>query len=131
LAVRCATNAFFYLPLVRHLSKRALVAWELGADSAAVNTAGRPALVRALLDVLGRARPVLGTVSEMASFDSLDSRIEALRTQRLPRSRPRKLIVGASGLVIAGLVALGLWLPGPAAHVIERPAHLVAPAATG
>lgn len=128
LAVRCATNAFFYFPLVRHLAKRALVAWELGADSAAVNAAGRPALVRALLDVLGRARPVLGTVSEMASLDSLDTRIEALRTQRLPRSRPRKLVVGVSALVICGMVALGFWLPGPAPHIIERPAHLVAPA---
>jgi beta-lactamase regulating signal transducer with metallopeptidase domain len=47
LAVRCAANALFYIPLARHLSKRALIASELGADSVAVQVAGRAALVRA------------------------------------------------------------------------------------
>ena len=89
LAVRCASNALFYLPLTRYLSKKALVASELGADSVAATVAGQPALVRALLDVLGRVRPGLGTVTEMASLDALDSRIEALRTKALPRTRPR------------------------------------------
>ncbi len=125
LAVRCASNALFYLPLTRYLSEKALVASELGADSAAVTVAGQPALVRALLDVLGRARPGLGTVTEMASLESLDSRIEALRTKALPRTRPRAMIQAASGLVLAGLILLGTWLPEQSHHLNEQPAHRV------
>jgi beta-lactamase regulating signal transducer with metallopeptidase domain len=117
LAVRCAANALFYVPLARHLSKKALVASELGADSVAAAVAGQPALVRALLDVLGRVRPVLGTVTEMASLDSLDSRIEALRTKALPKSRPRAMIQLASGLALVGLLLLGAWLPSSVPHV--------------
>jgi Zn-dependent protease with chaperone function len=117
LAVRCAANALFYLPLARHLSKKALVASELGADSLAASVAGRPALVRALLEVLGKVRPVLGTVTEMASLDALDSRIEALRTKALPKSRPRAHIQLASGLALAGLLLMAAWLPPPAPHV--------------
>jgi hypothetical protein len=81
--------------------------------------------VRALLDVLGRVRPVLGTVTEMASLDALDSRIEALRTKSLPRTRPKVVIQLASLTVLVGLVLLGAWLPKPADHVIQQPAHPV------
>ncbi len=126
LAVRCASNALFYLPLTRYLSEKALVASELGADSVAVTVAGQPALVRALLDVLGRVRPGLGTVTEMASLDSLDSRIEALRTKALPRTRPRAMIQVATVVVFAGLVLLGAWLPKQAHHFNQQPAHPVA-----
>jgi beta-lactamase regulating signal transducer with metallopeptidase domain len=125
LAVRCASNALFYLPLTRYLSEKALVASELGADSVAVTVAGQPALVRALLDVLGRVRPGLGTVSEMASLDSLDSRIEALRTKTLPRTRPRAMIQLASVVVFAGLLLLGAWLPKQPHHLNQQPAHPV------
>jgi beta-lactamase regulating signal transducer with metallopeptidase domain len=125
LAVRCAANALFYLPLARYLSNSALVASELGADSAAASAAGEPALVRALLDVLGKARPGLGTVTEMASLDSLDVRIEALRTKVVPRTRPRILIQLVSAGVVAGLFLLGAWLPGPAHHVINEHVHRV------
>jgi len=125
LAVRCASNALFYLPLTRYLSQKALVASELGADAAAATVAGRPALVRALLDVLGRVRPGLGTVTEMASLDALDSRIEALRTESLPRTRPRVVIQVASALVIAVLILLGAWLPPRAPHVVHEPVHPV------
>lgn len=125
LAVRCVSDALFYLPLTRYLSKKALVASELGADSVAATVAGQPALVRALLDVLGRVRPGLGTVTEMASLDALDSRIEALRTKALPRTRPRMVIQLASVLVLAGLVLLGAWLPKPANHLNKAPAHPV------
>jgi hypothetical protein len=125
LAVRCASNALFYLPLARYLSKKALVASELGADSAAASVAGQPALVRALLDVLGRVRPGLGTVTEMASLDALDSRIEALRTKVLPRSRPRVSIQFSTLLVLAGLILLGAWLPRSPSHLKVQPAHPV------
>jgi len=121
LAVRCAANALFYLPLVRHLSQRALIASELGADSVAANVAGQAALVRALLDILGRVRPALGTVTEMASLGALDSRIEALRTRAVPRSRPGALVVLTSSLMLIGLLLLGAWLPHPV-HLILRPA---------
>jgi Zn-dependent protease with chaperone function len=125
LAVRCASNALFYLPLTRYLSEKALVASELGADSVAVTVAGQPALVRALLDVLGRVRPGLGTVTEMASLDSLDSRIEALRTKALPRTRPRAMIQVVSVMVFAGLILLGAWLPKLPHHLNQQPAHPV------
>jgi hypothetical protein len=125
LAVRCASNALFYLPLARYLSKKSLVASELGADSVAANVAGQPALVRALLDVLGRVRPGLGTVTEMASLDALDSRIEALQTKALPRTRPKVLIQVISGLVLGGLILLGVWLPSFPVGLNKRPAHPV------
>jgi beta-lactamase regulating signal transducer with metallopeptidase domain len=124
LAVRCASNALFYLPLTRYLSQKALVASELGADAVAATVAGQPALVRALLDVLGRVRPGLGTVTEMASLDALDSRIEALHTRALPRTRPRVVIQVTSLLVLAGLILLGAWLP-PRIPRMVQPAHPV------
>ena len=130
LAVRCAANALFYLPLARHLSQRALIASELGADSVAANVAGQAALVTALLDILGRVRPALGTVTEMASLGALDSRIEALRTKAVPLSsrRPRRAheLVDADGTAASGrLVAasgppdtatgeIAAWPEGPA-----------------
>jgi hypothetical protein len=124
LAVRCAANALFYLPLVRHLSKKALVASELGADSVAASVAGQTALVRALLVVLGKVRPALGTVTEMASLDALDSRIEALRTKALPRVRPTVLIMFASALVLAGLILLAVWLPHPVELILRQVRHI-------
>jgi Zn-dependent protease with chaperone function len=127
LAVQCAANALFYLPVARFLSKKALVASELGADSMAATIAGQPALIRALLEVLGRVRPVLGTVTEMASLDALDSRIEALRTKALPRTRPRPVIGIVSVVVLSAVVLLGVWLPQPANRVKERPGHRVVP----
>jgi Zn-dependent protease with chaperone function len=125
LAVRCASNALFYLPLARHLSQKSLVAAELGADSAAARVAGQPALIRALLEVLGRVRPILGTVTEMASLDSLDSRIEALRTRALPRTRPKVVVQLTSTLVLAGLLLLGAWLPKSPVRVHHQLAHPV------
>jgi hypothetical protein len=125
LAVRCASNALFYLPLARYLSKKSLVASELGADSAAASVAGQPALVRALLDVLGRVRPGLGTVTEMASLDALDSRIEALQTRALPRTRPKFVIQVTSALVLVGLILLGTWLPSSPGHLHRQIAHPV------
>jgi Zn-dependent protease with chaperone function len=125
LAVRCASNALFYLPLARHLSNKALVASELGADSAAARVAGQPALVRALLNVLGRVRPGLGTVTEMASLDALDSRIEALQTKALPRMHPKIFVQLASMLALVGLILLGVWLPDSPARVHQKPAHPV------
>jgi beta-lactamase regulating signal transducer with metallopeptidase domain len=125
LAVRCASNALFYLPLARHLSEKSLVAAELGADSAAARVAGQPALIRALLEVLGRVRPVLGTVTEMASLDSLDSRIEALRTRALPRTRPKVVVQLTSTLVLAGLILLGAWLPKSPGRIHHQLAHPV------
>lgn len=125
LAVRCASNALFYLPLARYLSKKALVASELGADSAAASVAGQSALVRALLEVLGRVRPGLGTVTEMASLDALDSRIEALQTKALPRSRPKAAIQVSTALALVGLILLGVWLPRSPSRLIVQPAHPV------
>ena len=131
LAVRCAANALFYLPLARHLAKKALVASELGADSAAANVAGQTALIRALLDVLGKVRPALGTVTEMASLESLDSRIEALRTKVLPRARPKTVVLIVSLSALATLAFLGAWVPQPANNVIYEPAHPVTHVAPG
>jgi beta-lactamase regulating signal transducer with metallopeptidase domain len=125
LAVRCASNALFYLPLARYLSRKALVASELGADSAAASVAGQPALVRALLEVLGRLRPGLGTVTEMASLDALDSRIEALQTKAFPRSRPKLAIQGSTVFALVGLILLGVWLPRSPHGLHVLPAHSV------
>jgi Zn-dependent protease with chaperone function len=119
LAVRCASNALFYIPLARHLSKKALIASELGADSVAAQLAGRAQLVRALLQVLGRVRPALGTVSEMASLEALDVRIEALRTNALPSVRPKLIVLFATLAVLAGLVLLGVLLPHTASLTLR------------
>jgi hypothetical protein len=52
-------------------------------------------------------------VSEMASLDSLDVRIEALRTRALPSVRPKLMVLFATLAMLAGLVLLGLLLPHP------------------
>jgi len=110
-AVRVASRALFYLPLASHLADKALVASELGADSSATRVAGQDALVGALLKVLGEIRPALGSATEMASLDALDSRIEALRTKRLPAIRPSVWIAAASVCAAGALCAMVLWLP--------------------
>jgi len=110
-AVRVASRALFYLPLASHLADKALVASELGADSSATRAAGQDALVGALLKVLGEIRPALGSATEMASLDALDTRIEALRTKRLPTIRPSIWIASASVCAAGALCAMVLWLP--------------------
>jgi Zn-dependent protease with chaperone function len=118
-AVRVAARALFYLPMASHLADKALVASELGADSSATRAAGQDALVGALLKVLGEIRPALGSATEMASLDALDSRIEALRTKRLPAIRPSVWIATASVCAAGALCALVLWLP----PVVNRQVH--------
>jgi Zn-dependent protease with chaperone function len=120
-AVRVAARALFYLPLASHLADKALVASELGADSSATRTAGQDALVGALLKVLGEIRPALGSATEMASLDALDSRIEALRTKRLPRIRPSVWIATASLIAAGALCAMVLWLPPVVPQVVHLP----------
>ena len=120
-AVRVAARALFYLPLASHLADKALVASELGADSSATRAAGQDALVGALLKVLGEIRPALGSATEMASLDALDSRIEALRTKRLPAIRPSVWIAAASVLAAGALCALVLWLPPVTPQVVHVP----------
>jgi hypothetical protein len=115
----------FYLPLASHLADKALVASELGADSSATRTAGQDALVAALLKVLGEVRPALGSATEMASLDALDSRIEALRTKRLPTIRPPVWIATASLCAAGALCALALWLPPVVPQVVRLPSHVV------
>jgi Zn-dependent protease with chaperone function len=125
-AVRVASRALFYLPLASHLADKALVASELGADSSATRAAGRDALVGALLKVLGEIRPALGSATEMASLDALDSRIEALRTKRLPRIRPSVWIITASVCAAGALCALALWLPPVVHQVVHVPSlHII------
>jgi hypothetical protein len=77
--------------------------------------------VGALLKVLGEIRPALGTATEMASLDALDSRIEALRTKRLPTIRPSVWIAGASVFAAGALCAMVLWLPPVVPQVVRSP----------
>ncbi len=120
-AVRVAANALFYLPLARHLAEKALVASELAADATAISVAGQTNLVGALLKVLGEVRPALGSATEMASLDSLDLRIEALQTRKVPRVRPAPLIVLVSLLAAALIYGMSSWLPPTVNHVIHQP----------
>jgi Zn-dependent protease with chaperone function len=120
-AVRVASRALFYLPLASHLADKALVASELGADSSATRAAGQDALVGALLKVLGEIRPALGSASEMASLDALDSRIEALRTKRLPAIRPSMWIATVSLIAAGALCAMVLWLPPVVPQQVHAP----------
>jgi Zn-dependent protease with chaperone function len=120
-AVRVAARALFYLPLASHLADKALVASELGADASATRAAGQDALVGALLKVLGEIRPALGSATEMASLDALDSRIEALRTRRLPAIRPSVWIAAASVFAAGVLCAMVLWLPPVVHRVVHSP----------
>jgi hypothetical protein len=110
-AVRAAARALFYVPLAGYLAKKSLVAAELGADSSAVAVAGHDALIQALLRVLGEVRPALGSATEMASLDSLDQRIEALRTKRLPRVRPPMHVVLGTLLAFGIMWGFADWLP--------------------
>jgi beta-lactamase regulating signal transducer with metallopeptidase domain len=125
IAVRCASNAMYFVPLARQLSKRALTAAELGADAYAVREAGRKALVGALVQILGRSRPVLGSATEIASLDSLDVRIEALTTETVPRLRPGITVALVSVAALVGVGLLGTWLPAPVSRVISHPAHVI------
>jgi hypothetical protein len=133
LAIKVASRALFYLPLARHLGDQALVAAELGADDSAVSTVGRPALIRALLGVLGEVRPVLGNATEMASLDALDLRIDSLRTRVIPKVRPPLMVLVGSLLAAAAMWGLFVWLPHapngvvfhPVIGVIRRPPSLV------
>jgi beta-lactamase regulating signal transducer with metallopeptidase domain len=125
--VRTAASALFYLPLARHLADKALIASELGADAAAVSIAGQAALVGALMKVLDQLRPVLFSATEMASLDSLDSRIEALSIKTVPRVRPPFLTLTNSAVAVALLFVLGLWLPPPSQQTTFHPAHTVTP----
>jgi hypothetical protein len=127
-AVRMAANALFYLPLARTLARQSLVAAELGADDSAVRVAGHQALVGALVALLGRGRPALGGATEMASLDSLDVRIGALRTRKLPRMWPSATSIVLSGLALACVGSLSLWLPTPATRIIF---HSAVPVAIG
>lgn len=120
MGVRVAANALFFMPLARHLAQTSLVAAELGADASAVAIAGRGALVGALLRVLGEARPVLGGATEMASLNSLDVRIEALRNSSLPSMRPSVLTAAISAAVLAVLLWGAALLPSTAPTVIVR-----------
>jgi Zn-dependent protease with chaperone function len=120
-AVRVAARALFYLPLAQHLADKALVASELGADTSAIRAAGQDALVGALLKVLGEVRPALGSATEMASLDALDSRIEALRTKRLPAIRPSVWIAAASVIAAGALCTMALWLPPVVPQVVHVP----------
>ncbi len=120
-AVRVAASAMLYLPLARHLAKKALIASELAADARATSVVGQDDLVGALLKVIGQIRPALGTATEMASLDSLDSRIEALRTKRLPRVRPTPSVVVASFLATASIYGMSTWLPPTVNRVIHQP----------
>ena len=125
-AVRVAASALFYLPLARHLANKALVASELGADASASSVSGKDALVGALLKVLGEVRPALGGATEMASLGALDARIEALRTERLPRVRPTVIVLLASLVGVAALYGLNAWLPPTSNRVVHSPSlHII------
>jgi hypothetical protein len=119
-AVRVASRALFYLPLASHLADKSLVASELGADSSATSIAGEDALVGALLQVLWEVRPALGSATEMASLDALDSRIEALQTKQLPKIWPSLWIVSPSVVAAGIFCAMSLWLP-PVVPVLHAP----------
>jgi hypothetical protein len=119
-AVRVASNALFYLPLARHLAKKALVASELGADATATSVVSQSALVGALLKVLGELRPTLGNATELASLDAIDARIEALRTSRLPRVRPALWVLVATAIGCAALYGLSALLPTTVTGVVHQ-----------
>jgi hypothetical protein len=121
-AVRVAARAFFFVPLAGHLSRNALVASELGADSLAVSIAWRDSLVRALVSILGEVRPALGGATEMASLESMDLRIEALRTKAVPRVRPSLGTVAMSAGGIGLIYLLSAWLPPLVSQLDFHPA---------
>jgi hypothetical protein len=86
---------------------------------------------------LGSRLPVLGSVSEMASLDTLDLRIEALvhpRAQRV-KLRPRALALSLACVgALGAIVALGpLRAPARVLVPISRPtpSHVVAPMIIG
>jgi hypothetical protein len=117
-AVRVAANMMCYFPLARTLARRSLVASEIGADDWAASAVGHTALVGALASVIGRIRPALGSASELSALDSLDVRIEALRTGTLPKARLSLAIVAASVVALACLWGLSHWFPPLPTHVV-------------
>ena len=128
-AVRVASGALFYLPLAKYLAEQSLISAELGADAAAVTNAGAPNLIRALINIVGEVRPVLWGVTEVASLDALDLRIEALKTRTLPSQKPPFGVIFPSILALCALLGLWAWIPASASKVIDRPAHFIVPSA--
>jgi beta-lactamase regulating signal transducer with metallopeptidase domain len=126
-AVRAASNALFYLPLARHLAQKSLVASELRADATATSVTSQRALIGALIEVLGEARPALGSATELASLDALDTRIEVLRTRRLPRIRPAVWVSFVTVLGVAAVSGLILLLPPSATGVVHQHTLHIAP----
>jgi beta-lactamase regulating signal transducer with metallopeptidase domain len=126
-AVRAASNALFYLPLARHLAQKSLVASELRADATATSATSQRALIGALIQVLGEARPALGSATELVSLDALDTRIEVLRTRKLPRFRPAVWVSFVTVLGVAAVLGLILLLPPSATGVVHQHILHIAP----
>ena len=123
LLTRCASTAFFWLPLVDDLRDRYLVAKELAADRAAVAQVGSRALGSALLKVSSPAPA--GT----ASFGdgALNTRVDALlgRPVALPALSTTRLKVTLSAILAeVGLVAWALHAAPVAHEAASSPAIL-------
>lgn len=105
LAARVLGDALFFLPALRHLSRRYAQLAELAADEAATRGEGASALASAMLRIGerdGGAAPVVGISPE---------RVEHLMGAA-PRWQLQLSVLGGSLVILAGL--LGLVLTAPA-----------------
>ncbi len=118
LVAHSVAAGLFFLPTMGELGRGTLVDAELGADATACSAVGRRTLVQALLVVLGADRPALGLVAEMAGVESLELRIAALRTGKLPAIRLRPRLLVGSAVAVAALCLMFVWLPQATTHFV-------------
>lgn len=107
----------FYLPALRHLSRRFVAGRELAADRVAVSRCGTRPVAGALLRTVEPPRWAASPAAAMASVETLHDRITQLETgsEPTPAPTPRWLLAST---VAAGLVVLAAGVS--AAAVIQQ-----------
>ena len=118
--------AAFPLPLVASLRRVHLLARELEADRAALATAGRGALARALWVVLRHPDTLrLGRVAAIGAFEPEGARLaQLLQPESCPAPRPTRLSLISSLSIVALFIALvGSALANPAHARALNPSH--------
>ena len=119
-------RALFMVPSLRDLADATLAEHEASADARAVSSAGRKAVVTALLQMVTHPHAPSGAAA-MAAEDILRFRIKALESGEHPKVRLRPERLAESGLGLLLTLGAGVWLaasPYPRHFVVVQP-HVV------
>ncbi|MHB1497561.1 MAG: M48 family metalloprotease [Acidimicrobiales bacterium] len=106
-------RGLFFVPSLGDLADATLADNEASADARAVGSAGRGAVVDALLEMMAAHPPVPAGSAAMAGGDILRVRVEALESGKHPRPHLRPARMATSLLALAALLGAGAWLAAP------------------